>query len=366
MKISGVLRYARSARWKVRVLHYDDIAGAKDRERLLGFWQPAGVIVEGVSKMPIEMREALRALPLVVLDPQSSEDLPHVTCDDHAVAAAAAHELFSARVSACLYVPHWNNPSWSRSRQEAFKDVVRSLGGKCHSFRWHKSTLATVDYYESLCRWLRKAPKPCGIFAASDYVAEVVLQCASRVGLKPRRDFALLGVDDDASICERCTPTLSSIIIDFERAGYLAAELLDSLLSGENTGDSSALFGVAGLRHRESTFVYRRSDDRVTGALKFIRQSAWGNCTVANVVAAMKCSRRLAELRFREVTGHSILDEILAVRVESAKYLLVHSSKSISGIAMICGYASANALRKVFEAATGMTPVEWRQKNIAQ
>ena len=62
------------------------------------------------------------------------------------------------------------------------------------------------------------------------------------------------------------------------------------------------------------------------------------------------------------MTGRSILEEILSVRIERAKYLLEHSTKSIFEIARSCGYGSADALRKVFAADTGKNPLAWRKR----
>ena len=99
-------------------------------------------------------------------------------------------------------------------------------------------------------------------------------------------------------------------------------------------------------------------------ALKPIRRNACDGLKSKDVVVEMGCSRRLAELRFRVVTGRSILEEILSVRIERAKYLLEHSEKSIAEIAAACGYGSANALRKVFAVETGKNPLAWRKRAV--
>ena len=53
----------------------------------------------------------------------------------------------------------------------------------------------------------------------------------------------------------------------------------------------------------------------------------------------MGCSRRLAELRFREVTGKSILEEIRWVRYENARLLLSENEVPMDSVG---GYASAD------------------------
>ena len=47
---------------------------------------------------------------------------------------------------------------------------------------------------------------------------------------------AVLGVDNDVTLCELADPPLSSIDQDLERIGYEAASLLDRLMAGEARG----------------------------------------------------------------------------------------------------------------------------------
>ena len=79
--------------------------------------------------------------------------------------------------------------------------------------------------------------------------------------------------------------------------------------------------------------------------------------TSAKVAATFPCSRRMAEIRFRAATGHSILEEIQAARLAKARELLDKRPLQISAIADFCGYRSAAAFSKFFRAMTGTSPV---------
>ena len=72
----------------------------------------------------------------------------------------------------------------------------------------------------------------------------------------------------------------------------------------------------------------------------------------------------MAEIRFRQIAGRSILDEIQAVRLDKAKELLKDSSLDISAIANFCGFKAANALWKFFRQETGHSPTEWRKSAV--
>ena len=45
-------------------------------------------------------------------------------------------------------------------------------------------------------------------------------------------DVAVLGVDDDPLLCETASPTLSSVEMDVEAAGFAAAAALDAAMRG--------------------------------------------------------------------------------------------------------------------------------------
>ena len=68
----------------------------------------------------------------------------------------------------------------------------------------------------------------------------------------------------------------------------------------------------------------------------------------------------MAEIRFRNVIGHSILQEIRQVRLETAKRLLRNPRLRMDFIANSCGYGSSSAFSIFFRAETGQSPSSWR------
>ena len=83
--------------------------------------------------------------------------------------------------------------------------------------------------------------------------------------------------------------------------------------------------------------------------------------TVEDVAKHLGCSRRLADLRFRELQGNSIGKTILTIRLEEAKRLLKSTHDSIDKIAADCGYENTNSLRNLFKRRFGLTMREYRQ-----
>ena len=100
--------------------------------------------------------------------------------------------------------------------------------------------------------------------------------------------------------------------------------------------------------------------------MELIRRDACIGLTAADVIKSIGLSRRLAEKRFLEATGRTILGEIQEVRMEMAKRLLRDETVPIGHIAGRCGWESDSYLKRFFKKRTGMTPREWRRSQKGQ
>lgn len=213
-----------------------------------------------------------------------------------------------------------------------------------------------------LGKWIKSLPKPCGVFAVHDPVAEEVLQLAFANGITVPDELAVIGVDDDPIICERTTPPLTSIGLDFELGGFLCAQLLDERIKNPKFADVKLRYGVASVTRRLSTRRFNCGDRRVSAAITFIRRTACEGATVPMVAAVMGLRRRMAEIVFCRETGHSIHDEIVDVRLEYVEALLRNPRQEITAIAQLCGWKSPAALRAVFLSRRGLSMRAWRAR----
>ena len=322
--------------------------GDADVRALVDFWRPSGIIVDsGPCKIKLSPRN-FPGLPIVFLDDTSRNGALTVTYDSMSITNLALRELLGLDCAAYGYMPFLREIAWSRERGAAFIAGMRENGFPVSVFDYGGESSFSKRFRERLSRWLVEAPHPFGVFAANDLTAEQVILCASRHGIKIPEDIAVVGVDNDLQICEHTVPTLTSVMPDFEKAGYLAAELLAQKMAKPNRRVTGCSFGAIGIRRRESTRKYVRHDDRVVKALIYIRHHACEGIRVKDVVSTMGCSRRTAEMRFRESTGHSILEEIHSALLEHAKSVLLHSSATVAEAAASCGYSTTEQLRRLF------------------
>ena len=363
-KIMGVRRHAAVADWHVQVM--DGAPSPKVFTGLVEFWHPLGVIFEcggGYHEIPTDL---FANLPTVYLD-RNPRTLPaNASCVSHdsvATGHLAAKELLVTGHPHFAFVPYPQPRFWSDDREFGFKEALALNGLTCETFDGAGcNTLQSVGWQKSLRRWIKRLPKPCGIFAANDVVASEVLIAAAQTGFDIPREVAVCGEDNFAPICEHTMPTLTSVQPDFLMAGELAARTLGEIARGKHRQATRLTFGPASIVRRASTRICRRYDPEATSAMELIRRRACEGISSAEVVATFKCSRRMAEIRFRQIAGRSILDEIQAVRLDKAKELLKNSSLDVSAIANFCGFKAANALWKFFRQETGLSPTEWRKK----
>lgn len=347
-KLSGVYRFAQKAGWQVQVVN----TRGKRTEitEALELWHPIGCIVDRAMTLARDPVNVFRDVPTVLLDqnPKTATGVhSSITHDSMASARLATKELLKTRAIAFSYIP-WHTPAfWSNQREMAFAESIQAAG---------KRYVKWANDFASL-------PKPCGILCANDIIAQNAMHLAVKYGWKIPEDLLFVGIDNDELICNNLNPTLTSVLPDFEQAGYTAALLLKETLDGHPPRNVS--YGPICIIRRGSSRWFDRTDPRVTKALAYIRAHAFEpELKTETVACEMGCSRRLADLLFREITHHSIRDEIHSIRMEKAYALLCNRNQQIGTIANLCGYNSEPFFKKMFKRETGLTMREWRKQNM--
>ena len=211
------------------------------------------------------------------------------------------------------------------------------------------------------CGRSQELPKPVAILAANDIPARELADACRRFGLRVPDDVALLGVDNDDLECGLTWPPLSSVATPSRRIGYEAARLLDDLMAGKPRRGGLFL-PPAGVVTRQSTDTLAIHDPAVVAALHFIRSRAAEGIRVGDVAAHAAAGRRTLETKFRELVGHTILEEIRRVRVQRVKQLLSDTDSAMPAVARRSGFATPQRMSVVFRQVTGLTPSAYRQQ----
>lgn len=369
-RLKGVYAYAAKHGWHVMVIdreHQNLVIG-----KLVDFWKPIGCIAEGVLGVPGLMSKALNRLPLVFCDvgPKVHDDQRwaryacFVKHDSVATTKMALSELERLDLEHMAYVGAVERLYWSEERRMTFLEMVKGNFGVGHVFPARQSMhfVDVMEFQRQLKTWIANLPKPCGILAANDLMGEQVILACHDLEIDIPNQIALVGIDNDEFRCEHVVPTLSSVEPDFERAGYLSAELLHDLIEGKVLPGEYRYFGPSRIVRRQSSSVTKVKSAMIQRALEKIRLEACSGINAATVLAVMGCSRSKAERVFRQATGCSVQEKIEERRLEEAKRLLSNAEIKIDAIANFCGYKSGSFLRRRFRERFGMSMSEWRNR----
>lgn len=360
---NGIYQYARKAGWRVRIIECG--RNAPSPRQAIDGWHADGCIVDGLFLNRMGWtQDVFGDLPTVFIDARRANmACPYSGVENDAAECSnmAMDELLALDYDDYAYTDFMEQTGWSEMRCRVFERRVAAARKKGHVFPVGVKDDGRKDaFYGGLDSWIASLPRPCGIFAANDRVAEMVLNACCFAKIAVPESIAVVGVDDDETICENVEPTLTSVRPDFEGCGYKAAELLNKIMKRPNRRPEIVRYGCQKVVRRNSTRVFKQGYAAVRDAVEYVRLNACRGIAPADVLAKIGGSRRSAEMRFRDFSGRSIGDEITVVRLERAKDLLSKPLVPIDTIYAECGYSDPASLRKAFRKAFGQSPREWR------
>jgi len=312
-----------------------------------------------VNTVTPELRRHIRThhTPIVLVSATARPTFPGcvLACDNAPIATEALTHLRTCCCTAYAFagVPHM---PWSALRERGFAQALARDGLECHR-------LATEDL-TTLARELADLPKPLGIFAADDVRARLVLDGCRLAHCHVPDEVAILGVDNDETLCEMSSPTLSSIPLTTRAAGYRAAEILDQALRGAFVDKRlpHITYTSAPVMARQSTARSLTKDALVRHCHELLESRFAEKIRIVDLAKALHVSRRTLETHYRIVTGSSIQSDLLSLRLSKAKHLLVATNRSIESIALDCGFCDASHLSTTLHHHEGVTPSIFRQR----
>ena len=338
-------------------------------------WEPAGLEkfgpmlknlgADGIILRDVDKLSEVRALgiPTVVVG-HSRKEIPglvNVVTDSFRIGGMAAEHLLQCgfkRFACCSY----EGTPWADQRVKSFAERIRAAG-----FDIQKYTApppARVDWPKerrAMAKWLEALPKPVGLLACNDDCGVQVLEACKMAGLPVPDAVGVVGADNDELVCGLADPAMSSVAVNFERAGYESAQALDHLMKKLRGGPSKIIVQATHIVPRRSTDVVAVEDALVAKALRFIRDHARESVAVDEVALAAGLSRRVLERRFRRELNSSILIEIRRVRTDQIARLLVETHLPVSEIAESMGFPDVQHFARYFRAGKKLSPLAYRR-----
>ena len=325
---------------------------------------------DGIILRDVEEVEAIMAyrLPTVVVGHRKTEipGLVNVVTDSEAIGHMGAEHLLGCgfkHFAFCGFVQtSGKNTNWSDVRREFFCRRIRGAGF-AEPPHYVLSPMAK-DWsreWRSLAQWLVALPKPVGLMACNDDCAQRVMEVCKLTGLTVPDTIGIIGVDNDEVVCGLTNPPMSSLAINFERAGYDAAAALDNLMRGRPVVPDRIQAAASHVVTRRSTDFVAAEELHLAKALQFIRDHARGGISVDAVARSAGLSRRALEKRFRRQLGRSILEEVRRVRTDHIARLLVETDLPVAKIADLLGFPDTQHIARYFQADKHIGPVAYRK-----
>lgn len=340
------------------------------------FWEPGGLEkagpmlktldADGIILRDVDKLAEVRAfgIPAVVVG-HSRREIPgliNVVTDSSKIGGMAAEHLLQCGFKHFAYCSYSHNP-WAELRGRSFAARIRAAGFEVHNHTTPPpARISWPAEHRRMARWLESLPKPAGVMACNDDLGVQLMAACKLAGLPVPDAVGVIGADNDELVCGLSDPAMSSVALNFERAGYESAQALDRLLKGARGAAPKIIVQATHIVPRRSTDVVAVADAPVAKALRFIRDYSQGPVAVATVAKAVGLSRRVLERRFRRELNSSVLAEIRRVRTDQIARLLVETHLPISDIAESLGFPDGPHFARYFRAGKRVSPLAYRRE----
>ena len=252
---------------------------------------------------------------------------------------------------------------WSRERGDAYTNYLRNAGHKVFHYKKRPNTgRSWAREKPHLTKWVVNLPRPIAVMACNDDRADNIAEVCKDCEIRVPSEIAVLGVDNDDLVCEITDPPISSISMNFEKAGFEAAMMLDRWMRGENMANATIISEPTRIIVRQSTDILAIEDPEVSEAIRFIKDHVRDNIQVADVVENASLSRRMLENRFKAAMGTTIGSQIRTLRANHIANLLLETNMSILEISYLMGFNSQANLSRYFQKEFKMNPARYRNQ----
>lgn len=368
--LTGITRWLHThRRWSMYLEQHELFASPP---AWLADWRGDGVVCRVTTPQVAEILGRGGAPVVDLNDCHDDLGFVHIWSDHRAIGRMAAEHLID-RGFPLLAFCGFSDQRWSRLRFEGFREQADAAGLQVAVFESDWLGPGAPEWeasQERLKEWLRGFKPPFAVMACNDLRGQQVLDAARRAGLAVPEEVGVVGVDDDALLCELCDPPLSSVRPNPEEVGYQAAQHLDAMMARRRAGRSPAAKPVAreilvqplSVTVRQSSDILAIADPDLAAVLRLIRERACDGLTIRTIVKNSGMSRTRLERRFREALGRTLQEEIRSMQMKRARQLLAETDLSLEKIAPLVGLSQASYLSHAFKREVGESPRDYRRR----
>ncbi|MDX8047639.1 AraC family transcriptional regulator [Gracilibacillus sp. S3-1-1] len=97
----------------------------------------------------------------------------------------------------------------------------------------------------------------------------------------------------------------------------------------------------------------------------YIQQHYHEKLSIEQIASALTISKSYVSHVFKEMTGYTVMEYVMATRLKQVKFLLeIEENKSLQQIADECGFESVSHFSRFFKKHVGITAKKYRQKRL--
>lgn len=130
---------------------------------------------------------------------------------------------------------------------------------------------------------------------------------------------------------------------------------LDRLLRMRRTDDAQMQTNAADTRADTAAAEMRR----IQAEMRTAPEQQW---TIGLLCRKSGMAKSTLQRLYKQITGKSIFEDLIAFRIEKAKQLLSETALSLTEIASACGYTSESYFMRQFKQINGLTPSQYREQ----
>lgn len=259
----------------------------------------------------------------------------------------------------------FSNIVWSRERLEGFREALSEKGFVVHNLEQEELPTKELWQYQpdNLMQWLSSLPKPIAIMACDDNQGQYICEVCRLLNIRIPEDVAILGVDNDQSICEFSNPPLSSIKQNAEKGGYDAAASMQQMIDSRTFHCENIYVPYINIITRQSTDIYTTQDPVISDLLRYIHTHINTKINVQKLLKEIPISRRKLEKKFFTATHTSIYQYILHLKMEKFTERLLETNDSLVNVATELGLDDYKNISRTFKKLYGCAPNKYRQQN---
>jgi LacI family transcriptional regulator len=330
-------------------------------------WPGDGILARTIDPALLRQLKATR-LPVIELRSTAlKHPFPFVGMDNRIVGQrVAAHFMDRGFRRFACYLD--NSELFFQQRCQSYRDTLKERGFECSVFETESAGRKTQrwdQHQRRVADWLTSLEKPCAVFASNDQLGFWILDAARRAGISAPEEIAVIGAENDKTLCETAWPPLSSVQLRGQSVGYAAARMLDEWMQRKTRPPAMTLLPPGDIIVRQSSDIVAVEDARIARALQFIRERAIANIGVGDVAREVALSRSALERRMKALIGRSPGEEITRIRFSHVERLLTQTDLTLDAIAERAGFKHPQYMAEAFHKRTGMTPGAFRKLNRA-